>query len=312
MTCFLQRWRDSLPLFKSPAAESIRTCAGGRVLLQNHGLFLTTSGVHVWFIAAWQTWGKMTVGPAGIFMSSAYKADFAYYGKSSKNSWNWRYAVWLPRAGLVFQPSEIFLNFATQPSLLPITSPCRPARSSLQIFFILLLRERETGKKQRSKRNEGKEAAPGCSAEGWKCLKLGIWVAWFPGLECGRQERSSLSSGMLLASAPPSPCFRSHFQGSSPSISAPRPGLDMRPGSFLLLLWAQFVNLKMRLGEQMQKHRRGATSLVFTLTFSLYGSSFLLFLPVTPGGGWPGTYSHSYISKYKSAFPAKRKWTRTV
>lgn len=116
-------------LFKSNAAELLSSLAGGRVFLQNHDMLLTTSGAHVWFIVVWQTWGKTTESdPAGIFMSSAYKADFGYYGKSSKNSWNWRYAARLLRASLVFQRSEIFLNFATQPSLLPITSPCPPAQ----------------------------------------------------------------------------------------------------------------------------------------------------------------------------------------
>lgn len=229
------------PLLKSTEAELLSSFAEGRAFLQNHDMLLTTSGVHVWFIVAWQTWGKTIVSdPAGIFMSSAYKADFGYYGKSSKNSWNWRYAAWLLRVSLVFQRSEIFLNFATQPSLLPSPPPALLPRSRLQICSILSLSAENNREKAMQREEQGlMEAAPGSSAGGWRCLKSGISVAWFPDLECGRQERNSLSSGMLLASDPPPPFFsltfnpflllglgRTYIQGSC-ALS-----------SFLLFLWA--------------------------------------------------------------------------
>lgn len=144
-----------------------------------HDMWLTTSGVHVWFIVVWQTWGNTTVSdPVGIFMSSAYKADFGYYGKSSKNSWNWRYAAWRL---WVFQRSEIFLNFATQPSL-PITAPpptplhsCPDSVSRSSPYCHCL--QRRTGRKRGSS-SQGLSCGVKMS-EIWdqRCMipRLGMW-----------------------------------------------------------------------------------------------------------------------------------------
>lgn len=104
------------------------------------------------------------------------------------------------------------------------------------------------------------EAAPRGSAVGWRCLKFGISVAWFPDLECGRQERSGLSSGMLFASDPPPPFFSLSFMAPlDPCLLLGLGGTYVQGScahsSFRLFLWAVFVNLKMRLSEQIMKHR---------------------------------------------------------
>lgn len=120
---FLQRWKDSL------LADLFTSVAGGRSpgFPSDPWIILTTRWVDVWFIAA-SLANVREKAPVGIFISLAYKAAFGYCGKSSKNSLNWRYAAWLLHASPVFQRSEIFLNFAPRPSLLPSISPCPPAQ----------------------------------------------------------------------------------------------------------------------------------------------------------------------------------------
>lgn len=246
------------PLLKSTEAELLSSFAGGRAFLQNHDMLLTTSGVHVWFIVTWQTWGKTIVSdPAGIFMSSAYKADFGYYGKSSKNSWNWRYAAWLLRVSLVFQRSEIFLNFATQPSLLPITSPCPPAQIQTPDLLhpVTVCREQQgesnAARGTRTHGSSSRELSWGMKMfEIWdqRCMipRLGMWPP--------RAQQFILRHASGFWS--PATFFLSHFQ----SVSALRPGSDIHPGLLCTLFFpplplGSVVNLKMRLREQILKHR---------------------------------------------------------
>lgn len=206
----MQRWKDSL------LADLLNSVAGGGSpgFPSDPWIILTTRWVDVWFIAASlaNVREKATVG---IFISLAYKADFGYCGKSSKNSLNWRYAAWLLHASLVFQRSEIFLNFAPRPSLLPIFSPCPPALIQSPVCCavdllhpVTFCREKREKAMQREERGRAK-ASPECSAGGWRRLKFGISVAWFPGLECDCQECSSLSWGMHFAFHPPPPFFLS-------------------------------------------------------------------------------------------------------
>lgn len=163
------------PLLKSTATELLHSFARGRFFFFFRDLSLTTSGVHVWFIVVWKT----TVSDAaGIFMSSAYKADFGYYGKSSKNSWNWRYAAWRLRASLVFQRSEIFLNFATQPSLHPNTPP--PPRTPAQIQSpdllhpVTVCREEQGGSSKAARVSENSwKQLPGAPLSGEDVWNLG-------------------------------------------------------------------------------------------------------------------------------------------
>lgn len=211
---------------------------------------------HKW--SARQTWGKMIVSdPAGIFMSSAYKADFGYYGKSSKNSWNWRYAAWLLRVSLVFQRSEIFLNFATQPSLLPITSPCPPAQIQTPDLLhpVTVCREQQgesnAARGTRTHGSSSRELSWGMKMfEIWdqRCMipRLGMWPP--------RAQQFILRHASGFWS--PATFFLSHFQ----SVSALRPGSDIHPGLLCTLFFpplplGSVVNLKMRLREQILKHR---------------------------------------------------------
>lgn len=137
----------------------------------------------------------------------------------------------LLQASLVFQRSEIFLNFATQPSLLHITPP-PPPRPPAQIqspdhLSILSLSAVEREKQQ----EEGGlvDAAPGSSAGGVKmfeiwdqrCMisRLGMWPP--------RAQQFVLrqASGVW----PPTTLFLSHIHALSGSVSALRPGSDVCP-----------------------------------------------------------------------------------
>lgn len=103
--------------------------------LNTHFNFVDKSCVRFWQKAAPlanvrencydRTWRVLAWEPS---LSSAYKADSRYYGKSNKNSWNWRYAAWTAVALPCVRQSEIFLNFAPQPTLRPVISSCPPTQ----------------------------------------------------------------------------------------------------------------------------------------------------------------------------------------
>lgn len=269
--------------------------AGGWVFLQNHDMLMTTSGAHVWFIMAWQTWGKTTVSDlVGIFMSSAYKADFGYYGKSSKNSWNWRYAARRLRASLVFQRSEIFLNFATQPSVLPITSPCPPAQTQPpDLLHPVPVCRGKQGESNAARATRIWGSSSRVLSWGLKMFEIWDQHCMIPRLGMWPPRAQQFILKHAFCFWPPATFFLSYFH----SFLLFGLGWTYVQGScalspFLLFLWALFVNLKIRLREQIMKHRSAFHTLfrknspsggvehfppVSTLTFSLCGSSFLLF-----------------------------------
>lgn len=198
-------------------------------------------------------------------MSSAYKADFGYCGKSSKNSLNWRYAAWLLRASLVFQQSTIFLNFVPQPSLLPIIAPCPPAQIQSPVCCAADLLhpvtfcsdkrgERNTARGARTRQSLSRVLSWGMKTpEIWDqhCMipRLGMWPPSAQQFILRHAFCFSTPFSQLLSfTAPLKPFFFSLG-----------PGLKCFHGScalssFLLFLWALFVNVKMRLREQIMKH----------------------------------------------------------
>lgn len=96
-------------------------------------------------------------------LSSAYKADSRYYGKSNKNSWNWRYAAWTAVALPCVRQSEIFLNFALQPTLRPVISTCPPTQPPVSSglcnwsppYCFCLAHAKKKGRTERESEGEG-------------------------------------------------------------------------------------------------------------------------------------------------------------
>lgn len=257
----MQRWKDSL------LADLLNSVAGGGSpgFPSDPWIILTTRWVDVWFIAASlaNVREKATVG---IFISLAYKADFGYCGKSSKNSLNWRYAAWLLHASLVFQRSEIFLNFAPRPSLLPIFSPCPPALIQSPVCCavdllhpVTFCREKEgesnAARGARTRQSLSRVLSWGMkTSEIWdQCCMIPRLGMWLP-----RVQQFILRHAFCFS--PPATLFSLTFTAPLKPFLLLCLGLTCFQGScalssFLLFLLAPFVNVKMRLGEQIMKHR---------------------------------------------------------
>lgn len=88
--------------------------------------------------------GKITVtGPVRLFMSQLenlpchqlIRQTFRHYGKSNRNSRNWRYAAGLLVAQPCVRQSEIFLNFASQPTLHHLVISSRPPTQPPHLLY---------------------------------------------------------------------------------------------------------------------------------------------------------------------------------
>lgn len=137
----------------------------------------------------------------------------------------------------MFQPSEIFLNFATQPSLLPITSPCPPAQiqSPDLPHPVTVCRE-----KQRES-----YAVRGTRTRGSSSRVLSWGMKMFQNLGSALYDSQAWNVTAKSAAVFPQACFLlltpRHLFSLSLSwlllIHALRPGSDIRPGLLCTLFF---------------------------------------------------------------------------
>lgn len=141
--------------------------------------------------------------PGAFFCHQLIRQTSRHYGKNNENSRNWRYAglLWL---GLAARQSEIFLNFAPQPTLHLVISSCPPTQTPLVSSvlcnwsppYCFSLTHATQGKKKKKRLREMKRGKRRCAATpvlpvslpaGWRNLNLDLIVAWCASLECEHQ-----------------------------------------------------------------------------------------------------------------------------